>query len=158
MWRPNSRRWSGNLICNKSTGGEAEGFPFMHKEEIMIDNAYARGQKLLCGDYSQYTYWKVLFHQKADGFLYLEGRYHLFLLYISGPCWACGAAAVVETDYQNRTFEFVTFEGNTSSGNAGDRNGGCVARHTYKASFDAVGGTQKSMDSGAPCTVWIPAQ
>ena len=27
----------------------------MHKEEIMIDNAYARGQKLLCGDYSQYT-------------------------------------------------------------------------------------------------------
>lgn len=133
----------------------------MHKEEIMIDNAYARGQKLLCGDYSQYTpTGKSYFTKKGRWFSVPRRGDIVYFYYTSlGRVGHVGAAAVVETDYQNRTFEFVTFEGNTSSGNAGDRNGGCVARHTYKASFDAVGGTQKINGFGRPmysmdtCTV-----
>ena len=102
----------------------------------MIDNAYARGQKLLCGDYSQYTpTGKSYFTRKGRWFSVPRRGDIVYFYYTSlGRVGHVAAAVVVEADYQNRTFEFVTVEGNTSSGNAGDRNGGCVARHTYKAS------------------------
>ena len=126
----------------------------------MIDNAYARGQKLLCGDYSQYTpTGKSYFVKKSRWFTVPKRGDIVYYYYTSlGRVGHVGAAVVVDTDYQKKTFKFVSIEGNTS-GSAGERNGGCVAKHTYEGTFDKVGGTNKINGFGRPmysmdtCTV-----
>ena len=91
----------------------------------MIDNAYARGQKLLCGDYSQYTpTGKSYFIKKSRWFTVPQRGDIVYFYYTSlGRVGHVGAAVVVDTDHQKKTFKFVSIEGNTS-GSAGERNGG----------------------------------
>lgn len=121
------------------------------KEINMIDNAYARGQQLLCGDYSQYTPTGKSYFVKKGRWFTVPKRGDVVYFYYSslGRVGHVAGAVVVEADYKKETFKFMTVEGNTS-GNAGDRNGGCVAQHTYEASFDDVGGTKKINGFGRP--------
>lgn len=117
----------------------------------MIDNAYARGQRLLCGDYSQYTPTGKSYFVKAGRWFNVPERGDIVYFYYAslGRVGHVAGAVVVDVNQQQRMFKFVTVEGNTS-GNAGDRNGGCVAQHTYEASFDDVGGQHKINGFGRP--------
>lgn len=117
----------------------------------MIDNAYARGQKMLCGDYSQYTpTGKSYFVKKGRWFTVPEKGDIAYYYHASlGRVGHVGCAAVVDVDHQRKVFKYTSIEGNTS-GKAGDRNGGCVAGHVYEESFANVGGVHNINGFGRP--------
>ena len=85
----------------------------------MIDNAYARGQKLLCGDYSQYTPTGKSYFVKKGRWFTVPKRGDIVYFYYSslGRVGHVAGAVVVEADYKKETFKFTSVEGNTS-GNA----------------------------------------
>lgn len=125
-----------------------------------MDNAYAKGKNLLCGGYSEYTPTGKSYFVKAARWFNIPERGDIVYFYYAnlGRVGHVGAAVVVSVDHAKRMFTFTTVEGNTSSTDA-IRNGGCVAGHTYAASFDNVGGKNKINGFGRPefgadtCTV-----
>lgn len=117
----------------------------------MIDNAYARGQKLLRGDYSQYTPIGKSYFVKAGQYYKIPQKGDIVYFYYSslGRVGHVGGAVVVDVDYNKQKFTIKTIEGNTS-GSAGDRNGGCVAAHTRTVAFSQVGGGNSIDGFGRP--------
>lgn len=122
-------------------------------------NAYERGKKLLCGDYSQYTPTGKSYFVKA-------GRWHtspqvgdIVYFYYKNLQRVGHVGSAIVSEVGKKSFKIRTIEGNTS-GNAGERNGGCVASHTYEYLLSEVGGQNKINGFGRPlfgsetCTVY----
>lgn len=70
----------------------------------MIDNAYARGQKLLCGDYSQYTPTGKSYFVKKGRWFTVPKRGDIVYFYYSslGRVGHVAGAVVVEADYKKK--------------------------------------------------------
>lgn len=113
----------------------------------MIENAYARGQKLFWGSYFQYTPTGVSLAKKAgqyitDGSKVRRGDL-AFIYYESlGRVGHVMAAYVVSVNKAKKTITMKSIEGNTS-GAAYERNGGCVAAKSYTIGFNKIGGKNR---------------
>ena len=97
-------------------------------------NAYQRGQKALCGGYSEYTpTGKSYFVKNKQWHTHYPEPGDVVYFYSDSLKRVCHVGIVVSaTKHLDGFFTFETIEGNTSSGNKFDRNGGCVARKEYK--------------------------
>ena len=116
----------------------------------MINNAHARGQKLLRGDYSQYTPTGKSYFVKAGQYYNIPQPGDIVYFYYSsmGRVEHVGAAVVVTVDYSKQKFTMQTVEGNTNS--SGSRNGGCVASHAFSLSFSQIGSGNQVDGFGRP--------
>ena len=112
-------------------------------------NAYERGQKFLCGDYSQYTPTGKDYFVRAERWHTIPQVGDIVYFYYNTLGRVGHVGAVIEAEVGDNSFKIQTVEGNTS-GAAGERNGGCVASHTYEYSFSQVGGKNKINGFGRP--------
>lgn len=113
----------------------------------MIDNAHAKGKKLLWGDYFQYTPTGVSLAKRAgkyitDGSKVRRGDIAFFYYSNLGRVGHVLAAYVISVNNSNKTIHLKSIEGNTSSV-AYERNGGCVAIKEYTVKFSEIGGKNK---------------
>lgn len=111
---------------------------------------YEAGKKMLCGDYSQYTPTGASYFKKAGRWEKIPslGAIQYNYLKSTGRISHVGVVVDFSVDYQKRTFTAVTIEGNTSAA-SWDRNGGQVAKKTYKdIPFDSVGNGKENHIEG----------
>lgn len=75
----------------------------------MIDNAYARGQQLLCGDYSQYTPTGKSYFVKKGRWFTVPKRGDVVYFYYSslGRVGHVAGAVVVEADYEKENLSLL---------------------------------------------------
>ncbi len=92
-------------------------------------NTYQRGQKALCGGYSEYTpTGKSYFVKKKRWHTHCPERGDVVYFYSAGMGRVCHVGIVAwGSAHRDGSFDFDAFEGNTSGGDGFDRNGGCVA-------------------------------
>lgn len=116
----------------------------------MTDNAYARGKKLLRGDYSQYTPTGKSYFVKAGQYHKIPQLGDIVYFYYSSMkrVGHVGTAVVVSVDYNKQKFTMQTVEGNTNS--SGSRNGGSVASHSFTLLFSQVGSKNRVDGFGRP--------
>lgn len=108
-------------------------------------NAYQKGQKLLCGDYSSYTPSGASNFKKACRWHTVPQYGDVVYFYSESLGRIAHVGIVTRVDSDKKLF--YTIEGNTSSVQY-DRNGGAVASHSY--SYEKVGGKNRVHGFGRP--------
>ena len=114
-------------------------------------NAYQAGQRVLCGDYSQYTPTGKSYFVKVGRYYKQPLKYDIVYFYTSslGRVSHTGFVKNVIWHPEDGSFDLCTSEGNTSVQNEFDRNGGQWAEKWYYR-VKNVGGTNRINGFGRP--------
>lgn len=104
------------------------------KKEVCKMNPHEKGKKALCGGYSEYTPTGKSYFVKAKRWhIHCPTPGDVVYFYSEKMGRVCHVGVVIESQkHLDGFFSFKTVEGNTSSGNGFNRNGGCVAIKEYK--------------------------
>lgn len=104
------------------------------KKEVCKMNPHEKGKKALCGGYSEYTPTGKSYFVKAKRWhIHCPTPGDVVYFYSEKMGRVCHVGIVIESQkHLDGFFSFKTVEGNTSSGNGFNRNGGCVAIKEYK--------------------------
>ena len=104
------------------------------KKEACKMNPHEKGKKALCGGYSEYTPTGKSYFVKAKRWhIHCPTPGDVVYFYSEKMGRVCHVGIVIESQkHLDGFFSFKTVEGNTSSGNGFNRNGGCVAIKEYK--------------------------
>lgn len=105
-----------------------------------MDNAYAKGQHALCGDYSAYTPTGLSYFRKAGRAHTTPKRGDVVYFYSSSLGRVSHVGIVVDVSLQGKTYTIKTIEGNTKAGTRFERDGGEAAYKTYTFTEAQVGG------------------
>lgn len=112
-----------------------------------MTNAFERGKKLLCGDYSQYTPTGKSYFVRAGRWYMMPETGDIVYFYYEKLGRVGHVGVVTDVTKKNGIVYIETIEGNTS-GTAGERNGGCVDAHAYEVC--KVGGKNHINGFGRP--------
>lgn len=102
-------------------------------------NSYLAGQKLLCGAYTQYTPTGKSLFIKAGRYNKKPQAGDAVYFYSTNMGRVCHVGIVAEVLQNGDIYTIRTIEGNTSSGNIFNRNGGEVAYKEYTFNISEVG-------------------
>ena len=114
-------------------------------------NSYQAGQKVLCGDYSQYTPTGKGYFQKVGRYFSQPMKYDIVYFYTASLKRVSHVGFVEEVIWhQDGSYDLKTIEGNTSSNlTEFNRNGGVLARKVYP-NVKNVGNTNRIDGYGRP--------
>lgn len=124
-----------------------------------MDNAFIAGEKLLRGNYSQYTLTGKSYFVKAGKYGKIPHKGDKVYFYSESMKRVAHVGVVTAVELKGNIYTIRTTEGNTSAGVGFNRNGGCVAEKTYSFTLDQVGGKNSIDGFGTPyfsdetCTV-----
>lgn len=124
-----------------------------------MDNAYSAGQRLLCGSYTQYTPAGKTNFTRMGRFGKEPTVGSIIYFYGKSMGRVNHVGIVTHVEKSGDTYTILTVEGNTSAGNEFSRNGGCVAKKSYRFNLNEVGDDGRINGFGYPlfitgvCTV-----
>lgn len=119
-----------------------------------MTNTFKAGMKLLRGAYTQYTPSGKDLFVRQRAYNKVPRRGDIVYFYSSSIGRVCHVGAVISVTKSEDRYAITTVEGNTTTGQEFNRNGGGVAYKNYSFTLDEVGGSNRINGFGTPlfCT------